>query len=565
MKKRFLGKTKEQAASVDTISGATRTTAGWKLSVDRAFVRASTAKPENQIYFEGEHMGIDPQNKYCVFLKYDKTRLLGVKVYKFNEKGSSLIDDASLTAEQVKTTYTLASEILYHGKDAVAIKGYETEFAPVMNAFADAEKNAKIVNDTKYLDGFYTAYGNGRDKGCEKADIIIRNDKLVSVKLYRLGSDLLDRGASAYAAVVAANAPMTAKLLQKGSFIEKFDDKVDIISGATESSHAWNMAVERAFEKALKVPSKAKYFNGTFNGVDNKSKVLLMVDFADDKVTKVASYLFGADKKLIAAASLTAEQKEFLNTLNTQLVAKGEDMTNVAGQEALSLAAKNAFIDAKENASKTQSNYKDGVFTTYGDATSTGTNRADVTLRNGKIVAINLLRVGIDLVDKAEAAYADVKRAIPLLITSFLDAVTKDKAEKVDIISGATSSSTAFKTAVQRAYARAEIDKTNKIAFANGVFVGIDSAKTVSVLITTEKNIPVKMQVLFLDAAGKAKKDDVLSADELSVKNEIEAPNTETLHKYAYGAVAFGANDTQKALSSKTIEAIKTALAAGIN
>lgn len=565
MKQRILGKSREEVAKVDIVSGATRSTTGWKLSVDRAFERASVKKHTDHIYFEGEHMGVDPQSKYAVFARFDKTKLVGIKVYKFNPAGTSLIDDASLTPDQVKATYTLANELLYRGKKAQPIKGYESEFKPVMSAFEDAEKNAMVKYSPTHIDGYYSAYGDGRDKGVEKAEIIIRNDKLVSVKLYRLGADLLDRGATAYASVVAANAPMTTKLLEKGSYIKKYNDKVDMISGATESSHGWNTAVKRAFEKAAKVKSKNKFYNGTFNGVDNKAKVLLMVNFENDKVKKVTSYLFDNARKLISATALTAEQKTFLETINNQLLEKGENITDIKGQEVLSAAARNAFIDAKANASKLQGKYKDGVFTAYGNAYDKGSNRADVNLRNGNIVAINLYRVGVNLVDRAAAAYAEVIKAIPVLTNAFMDATTKDKAEKVDIVSGATSSSNEFKTAVQRAFTKAEIVKSSKVAYPDGIFVGVDSAKTASVLITTEKNIPVKVQVLFLDTAGKVIADDKLSADQVSVKKEIEAPNTEPLHKYAYNAAAFGANDAQKAISAKVIEAIKSALTSALN
>lgn len=45
------------------------------------------------------------------------------------------------------------------------------------------------------------------------------------------------------------------------------------------------------------------------------------------------------------------------------------------------------------------------------------------------------------------------------------------------------------------------------------------------------------------------------------MKYEIEnTSNGKGLHKYGYRAAAFGANDAQKAISAKAVEAIKAAL-----
>ncbi|WP_410767707.1 FMN-binding protein [Fontibacillus sp. BL9] len=560
MENSLRGKTREQAADVDVVSGATRSSNGWKLAVDRAFARALTEKPAGEVYFEGEHMGVDPEGKYMVFANYDKTKLVGVKVYPLNEKGEA-VDETAMTPEQAKTVYTIANELLYRGTKAVSVKGLEADFKAAVNAFWDAEQNAKISNDSKYVDGFYSAYGAARDKGVERADVYIRNGKLVDVKLYRLGANLIDRGETAYESVVKANAPMTAKLLANGSYIENYSD-TDAISGATESSHSWNEAVERAFEKALKTPDGKKYFEGTFAGVDNRSQALVLADFQADKVTKVNIHLFDKDGKLIKEENLTEAQKTLIASLSEGLVKKGTNLALIPGQEVVSSAVKAAFADALQNASTVQGNYKDGKFTAYGDAYDKGTNRADVTLRNGNIVGIDLFRVGVDLQDRGASAYADVVRAIPILETNYLQAVTREKAEDVDAVSGATSSSDAFKSAVDRAFKKAEIAESYKTAYANGIFAGANADKSVYVMVTVEKNVPFKMEVFYLDANGKIKAADKLSADELAVKQEIETPTTGVMHKYAYRPAAFGETDAVKTLSGKVIDAIKVALEA---
>lgn len=560
MKDRLLGKTRDGAANVDAVSGATRTSNGWKLSVDRAFQRSLEHKPAGAVYFPGVHMGVDPEGKYAVFATYEANKLTDVKLYPLNA-GGDFVDEKAYTPEQAAAVAAITPALLAKGSAAQPVAGFEAETKAAVNAFWDAEQNASIDNKAAYIDGFYSSYGTARSVGVERADIVIRNGKLVDVKLYRLGTNLIDRGATAYAEVVKANAPMTAKLLANGSYIANYDEKVDGISGATESSHGWNQAVERAFQKALKVPGEGQYFDGKFAGVDNQSKVLLLVDIAADQVTGIKLSLFGADGKLIADDKRTEEQKTLVDKLTTGLLADGVKAADIAGQEALSAAAKAALTDALTNASKVQGTYKDGTFTAYGDAYDKGTNKADVTLRNGKIVNVALSRVGMNMVDLGKAAYAEVQKAIPVLTASFLAAGTREGAQDVDAVSGATSSSNALKAAVDRAYGKAEITEPDKAAYFDGIFIGASADKTVNVMVTTKYNVPVTMAVYFLDDKGKVRYG--LNDDELTVKYEIEnTSNGKSLHKYGYRAAAFGANDAQKAISAKAVEAIKAALEA---
>ncbi|MCI3923582.1 FMN-binding protein [Paenibacillus sp. TRM 82003] len=561
MKSRLIGKTREEAAAVDTVSGATRSSDGWKLAVDRAFVRAMSTKPADRTYFEGEHMGVDPEGKFMVFARYDATRLTGVKVYPV-VKGSA-VEEKAMTADQAKLANVIANELLYRGAAAKASAGYESDFAAAVKAFEDAEKNALVDYGAKYVDGFYSAYGEARDKGVERADIVVRNGKLVDVKLYRLGANLIDRGDTAYADVVAAKAPMAAKLLANGSYIENYTD-ADAISGATESSLSWNVAVERAFQKALKQPLAASTFDGTFAGVDNRSEVLLLVGRSGDKTVSVSAHLFGSDGKLIKADALSGAQRTFVAAIGEALTAKGVAAEPIAGFEALSAAAKAAYADALSNASTKQGNYKDGTFTAYGDAYDKGTNQANVTLRNGNIVALGLYRVGVNMVDRGATAYAEVVKAIPELTEQFLAGATRKNAREVDAVTGATSSSAAFKTAVERAYKKAEILEPYKTAYFNGIHAGTDSGKTVYVMATVEKNVPVKFQVYFLDENGKIKADDALTEAELAVRAELQQePAAGEMHKYAYRPAAFGETEEVKGVSAKAVEAIKAALEAG--
>lgn len=560
MKERLLGKTRDGAAAVDAVSGATRSSNGWKLSVDRAFERSLEVKPANATYFPGDHMGVDPEGKYAVFASYDANKLTAVKLYPLTAAGD-FVDEKAYTPEQSAAIAAITPVLLANGSSAQPVAGYEAASKAAIKAFWDAEQNATINNTSAYIDGFYSSYGTARSVGVERADVIIRNGKLVDVKLYRLGTNLIDRGATAYAEVVKANAPMTAKLLANGSYIDNYNEKVDGISGATESSHGWNQAVERAFEKALKVPTEGQYFDGRFAGVDNASKVFLLVDIAADELTGVKLSFFGTDGKLIADDKLTAEQKTLVNQLTAAMLDKGVDMDYVNGQETLSAAAKAALIDALANASKVQGAYKDGTYTAYGDAYDKGTNKAEVTLRNGKIVNVALTRVGMNMVDLGKSAYAEVQKAIPQLTSSFIAAGTREGVQEVDAISGATSSSKGFKTAVDRAYGKAEVAEADKAAYFDGIFIAASTDKSVNVMVYVKNGVPVNMVLYFLDFAGKVKGLNQLTDAEKAVKAEIETTSSGAgLHKYGYRPAAFGANDDEKAVSAKVVEAIKAAL-----
>ncbi len=569
MKQRLLGKTQAEAAKVDTVSGATRSSEGWKIAVDRAFTRALNVKPADQTYFPGEHMGVDSQGKYMVFAKFDKTHLVGVKAYVFDPaKGSIIETPAALSQAQAIALSAGINELSYNGKDAKVIVGFEKETAALYAAFADAEKNANVNYQSKYMDGFYSAYSTARTNGIERADVYIKNDQLVDVKLYRLGADLKDRGTTAYPAVVTANAPMTAKFLEKGTSINYFNAAIDGVSGATQSSSGWNQSIERAFTKALKTPVADSYFDGTFAGVDNKSMVLLNADFAQNKVTKIMTYFFAPDGKLIIETALTADQKQLRDKFNLNLLKDGDKMPLVVAQTDLSKAAIAAYNDLLANASTKQGIYKDGVYTTYGHTYDKGTNQAVVTLRNGTIVGLKIARVGQNLIDRGPLAYAEVVKFLPTFLTDFINAGNREAVQKVtvatvDAITGATATGDGLKNAIDYAYLKAEINEAPKFAFINDVFPGNDAAKSIYVMTTIEKNIPVKVQVYFLDTAGKVLADTALSADQLAVRTEIQQPITGALHKYAYKAVAFGNNDEQKVLSAKVIEAINASLLNG--
>jgi hypothetical protein len=177
-------------------------------------------------------------------------------------------------------------------------------------------------------------------------------------------------------------------------------------------------------------------------------------------------------------------------------------------------------------------------------------------------VGLKLYRLGVNMVDRGASAYPAVVNAIPELLKKYMAAATRENAQKVDAITGATGSSNGLKAAVELAFQKAEIIESNKVAYSNGVYGGVDTAKSVYVLVTVKRNLPNKVTVYYLDSAGKVRPNDSLFSDEQFVKTEFEKPSTEQLHKYAYRPTPFGTTESQKAVSAKVIEAMKAALEA---
>lgn len=564
MTERLLGKTREEAAKVDTISGATRSSQGWKLSVDRAFQRALKTKPAGQTYFAGEHMGVDPEGKYMVFAKYDTTKLIGVKAYVFGPNGSIIEDPKALSPSQATALAVGLGELSYNGKNAKPVVGFEKDNQALFAAFADAQKNASINYQSKYIDGFYSAYSEGRSNGIERTDLIIRNDKLVDIKLYRLGADLKDRGNTAYPAVVTANLPMVQKLLSNGEPIAYYNAALDGISGATESSKGWNEAAKHAFQKALRNPLKTSTFDGTFLGVDNLSTFQLVGTFKNGKVEDLkVNYLKAG--KVLADANLTPEQIAdrtlFVNTLLKEGVIKP-----IEGKTLAVDAVNKAYADLLTNASTKQLNYKDGTYTTYGHTYDKGTNQAIVTLRNGKVVDLKMARLGQNFIDRGASAYPEVVKLLPQFLADFLAAGTRENIAKVDVATvdattGATATGDGLKHAIEYAYLKAEINENPKTAFINDIFPGIDKKASVYVMTTVKNDIPTLVQVYFLTPEGKVIADNDLTSDQIAIKKAYQLPDSGALYKYAYRATPIGENDNQKSLSASILEAITLSLA----
>jgi hypothetical protein len=139
--------------------------------------------------------------------------------------------------------------------------------------------------------------------------------------------------------------------MDKGFYFETV--KVNTVSGATNSTNSWNLAMKRAFSKAAKVQPKNKYFNGSFAGVDSNTRVLVCADIQSYKVIKVTTYLFGPNDKILGDYQLTPTQKDIIAKLNDDLLKNNiKASCSIKGAESIWSAAKAAFSSMLTNASR---------------------------------------------------------------------------------------------------------------------------------------------------------------------------------------------------------------------
>ncbi len=114
-------------------------------------------------------------------------------------------------------------------------------------------------------------------------------------------------------------------------------------------------------------------------------------------------------------------------------------------------------------------NWVDGTYEGWSDASARSTNYAKVFIENGKITAVILREFTNLLVEKDFAVYPweQAKDAYQTMGQKFVEAQTHD----IDIITGATGSSTGYIQAVERALMKA--DPNAKLGkYFDGVFFG---------------------------------------------------------------------------------------------
>jgi uncharacterized protein with FMN-binding domain len=112
------------------------------------------------------------------------------------------------------------------------------------------------ANNVTYKDGTYTGEGDKRQYGYENATVVITNGKIETITLRRLENDGKEVNYDDWTGK-EVNGKVRPNLKKyrtdlADQMVEKQTYNVDIISGATDSSKGWQLAVQRALEKAKK-------------------------------------------------------------------------------------------------------------------------------------------------------------------------------------------------------------------------------------------------------------------------------------------------------------------------
>lgn len=105
---------------------------------------------------------------------------------------------------------------------------------------------------SKFFDGTFTAQSDKREHGWEEADVVFKNNKIVSITLRRMDAEGKEVDYSEWTGESRPNLNLYRKQLAEKMMEANNPTKVDTIAGATESSRGWIQAVDRAIEKARK-------------------------------------------------------------------------------------------------------------------------------------------------------------------------------------------------------------------------------------------------------------------------------------------------------------------------
>src|SRR5690606_8252031 len=132
-----------------------------------------------------------------------------------------------------------------------------------------------------YQDGTYVAVSDADDHGYLMAIVTIKDGKIAQVRLTEMNG---------FGAPKPASYPWEpyheAMKVLPGRFVEANDWDVDIVTQATGTSESARQAVQRALEKAAKVPG-GKNFDGTFFGrsaADDHGYDTALVTIKDDRI-----------------------------------------------------------------------------------------------------------------------------------------------------------------------------------------------------------------------------------------------------------------------------------------
>lgn len=138
-----------------------------------------------------------------------------------------------------------------------------------------------------YNNGTYIGVSTADDNGYAVAEVTVKDDKIVDVKLTEFNARAQEKDMETYQWEAAREAFRQLP----GRFVGRQDANIETYSGATASSNKYITAVSFALEKARKTPQvTTQYFDGTFMGRsdgDDKGYGIAFVTIEEDQIKSV--------------------------------------------------------------------------------------------------------------------------------------------------------------------------------------------------------------------------------------------------------------------------------------
>ena len=311
-----------------------------------------------------------------------------------------------------------------------------------------------------YKDGTYTGSAQGFG-GTIGVSLTISGGKITAVNVTSASGETASYLSSAKGVI--------SKILSKQT------PNVDTVSGATYSSNGILNAVKEALNKAAGTGSKTSG-NSSKSGSSGNTAAKPNYHYKDGTYTGVGEG-YGGDIKVTVTVkngqitkvnidSATDETPAYLNRAKSLLTSIEEkqkwDLDAVSGatysSEGILEAVKNAMASASGSSGSKEAApsvaYHDGVYYGAGTGYDNVKLRARVTIRNGKITAIEILDA-----DTESTLYQKSASGV-------IEEILKDQRWDVDSVVGATYSSNGIKEAVAEALVQAEKGSSSKSASA---------------------------------------------------------------------------------------------------
>ncbi len=435
-----------QNTEVDTVSEATRSSEGFLRATNVAITSAHEAYEETEeieaLYEPGTYTAVAAgyNDDIEVEVTVDENEITAIEVLEHAET-----EDIAEPAFEDLTQAVLESQSTDVDTISGATGSSEGFLAAIDTALSEAEvqeveedpEEVTEEPETLYQDGAYTGIGSGYNDDIE-IELIISDGNIDSI-------DVLEHSETENVAE-----PVFVDLSEE--IIETQSTDVDTISGATGSSEGFLAAVDDALNKADSQEDDAEqeeiteevdalYQDGTYTGIgsgySDDIEIELVVE--DGKINSI-NVLNHGDSPDIAEPAFEDLQETIINTQSTDL----DTISGATGSsEGFLEAVDNAIEDALMVQEEPAVNYEDGVYEGIGEGYSDEIT-VEVIINDGMISSIEVLKHG-DSEDLAEPAFDDLREQI-------LEVQTPE----VDVVSGATSSSEGFISAVKNALEIAE-------------------------------------------------------------------------------------------------------------